>query len=128
MRGEGQRWRVSGHGYSVQRKKRAVVVIRVVGLARVLLDDEPLSIARAPWDFSVDVVLFIAPAGQPAFPVVKHLSADIARQRYSVTLFERLEKCIGLLRRRAVRLLNLRRRQVGGSSPARPRSGTPEGQ
>src|SRR5512134_4104935 len=83
---------------SIQRNKRAVVIIRVIGFAGPLLDDKPLRIARAAGNSSVDVVFFIAAAWQPVFPIPEGLPADVAWQRFTPPLPKRLQKFIYLLR------------------------------
>lgn len=84
------------------------MVIRVIGLAGILFDDQPLCIAGASGNSSVDVVFFVAASRQPPFTILKHLSADIPGQRFAVALLERLEKCIHFLGR-------------GAFQPGRPR-------
>ena len=84
---------------SIQRNKRAVVIIRVIGFAGLLLDDEPFRIARAAGNSSIDVVFSIAATWQPVFPIPEGLPADVAWQRFTLPLLKSLQKFISLLRR-----------------------------
>lgn len=93
---------MSGHVGSVQGKERTIVVVGVVGLARTLFDNEPLGITRAAWQPSVDIVLFIASAREPAFAVLKRLSSRITGERFSVAPLQRLQERIGFVRSRTL--------------------------
>src|SRR5690242_5315125 len=90
------------------------MVLGVIGLAGVLLDDESFCVAPAAGNPSVDVVLFIASARQPAFPILKDPATDVAGKRLAVPPLERLQQCVSLVRRRT---FNPRRRR--GNFPVR---------
>jgi hypothetical protein len=74
------------------------MVVGVIGLAGPLFDDEPLRIAGVSGKSSVDVVFFIAPAGESTFPVVKRLSSHITGERFTVAPLQRLQQRVGFLR------------------------------
>src|SRR5689334_23064931 len=71
---------------SVQRNEGPIVVVRIIGLAAVLIDDKPFGIAGASADPPVDIIFFVAAPRQPAFPVLKQFAADVAGERFTVAL------------------------------------------
>lgn len=67
------------------------MVIRIVGLAAVLFDDEAFRAARSAGCFPIDVIFPIAAMRQSAFPIPKFVSADVTREGGSMPLLERCQ-------------------------------------
>jgi hypothetical protein len=64
----------------IQWDERSVVVAGIVGLSRILFDDDPFCIPRAAPYFWIDIVLAIMSSGKPTLAILKFPAADISRE------------------------------------------------
>jgi hypothetical protein len=78
------------------------MVVRIVGFAALLLNDEAFCIARSAGCFPIHVIFSIAALRQAAFAIPKCVSSDVAWERGSIPPLERCQQIIRLLRRRAL--------------------------
>lgn len=75
------------------------MVIGIVGLAGILLDDDPFRIPRAASHFGIHIVLAIVTERQPSFPILKRSATDISGESFAFTLLNCPQQVFGFLRR-----------------------------
>jgi hypothetical protein len=69
----------------------------IVGLSRVLLDDNPFCIPRAAAYFRIHIVLAIVAQGKAPLAILKHPAADISREGVASMLPNCLQQVFGFL-------------------------------
>ena len=73
------------------------MVTGIIGVACVLLNDDPFRIPRAAAYFGIHIVLAIVTARQPSFPILKRSAADISRESVALMLLNCLQQVFGFL-------------------------------
>jgi hypothetical protein len=73
------------------------MVIGVVGLSRILFDDDPFRIPRATFYFWIHIVLAIAAWGKAALAILKCSTADISRKSVALMLLNGPQELFGYL-------------------------------
>jgi hypothetical protein len=73
------------------------MVAGIIGPAAVLLDDDPLRIARTAAYFRVHIVLSIVAAREPSLTILKCPATDISKEGFALTFLNRFQQVFGFL-------------------------------
>jgi hypothetical protein len=98
---------------SIQKPKSSVMITRVVGFARPLLDHEPFGPTILTGDFGFDVVLPVMTSRQSTLSILESSAADVAGKRLSFAILNRGKHIIDSLRDPVFGRFDLR---IGGRS------------
>jgi hypothetical protein len=81
----------------IQRDERSVVVAGIVGLSRILFDDDSLCVPRTATYLGIHIVLAIVALGKPTLAILKLPAADISREGVAPMLLNCLQQVFGFL-------------------------------
>lgn len=99
--------------------KSPIVIACIVGLAGLLLDDEPFRVTRPTANLGIHVIFPIASSWEPPLSILKLTSSDIAWEWLPLPLLQLHQQVIGFLRGSPLGSLYGRNRGLLGAGACR---------